>query len=74
MADHPTVELRPDDTPPSGHKGRPAMDEIVATGANIHIERMDDNIVWGSIDAGGKRIVMTFRAKGGKLLFSAEEE
>jgi hypothetical protein len=34
--------------------GRPALDEIVAEGATIHLEQMSHDSWWMGINAGGK--------------------
>lgn len=72
------IELRPDDQPPRPHKPNEmdAMDEIVATGVSIQIERMSDKLIYGKIEAvpNGATVHVSIWAKGGKLYFGAEEE
>lgn len=70
------IELRPDANPPKGHDTYPAMDEITATGVDVHFERMNGNLVWVDIERPGKkeRVVVILRAKGDKLFFGAQEE
>jgi hypothetical protein len=36
------------------------LDEVVATGADIHIECMDDNCWWMSIRTGDREVHVTF--------------
>lgn len=76
MSDRDWIELRPDDSPPKGHDGYPAMDEIVAKNVDIHFERMDKDHVWVGIYKAGsnERIVVSLRARGGRLYFGAEED
>jgi len=47
--------------------GRPALDEIVATGANVHLEQMSHDSWWMGIDAGGKYFHLTFSMHDGRL-------
>jgi hypothetical protein len=46
--------------------GRPALDEIVADGASIHLEQMAHDWFTG-IEAGGKYFHLNFRVADGKL-------
>jgi hypothetical protein len=71
-----SIVLRPDDAPPRPHKPDQlgAMDEIIATGASIHIERLDDSHVWAKIETPGRTVRVSIWAKGGKVYFGAEEE
>lgn len=61
----PSIELRPDE---SG-----VFDELIATGADVHFEMMDDNAIWVSIEAGGKRYAVWISARG-KLSVNVEDE
>lgn len=73
----PKLELRPDRHAPTrkGDKdhGLPAMDEIVAEGAYIHIERMSNDHVWAIVNAGGKEVRLGFWSDKGPIHFGAEE-
>lgn len=40
------------------------LDEIVATNAYVHVERMDNNRIWMCVEADGRRIAAWFSAKG----------
>src|SRR5664279_5803047 len=47
--------------------GRPALDEIVATCAAIHLEQMDHDQWWMGIEAGGKAFHLWFTLEDGRL-------
>jgi hypothetical protein len=47
--------------------GRPALDEIVAEKANIHLEQMSHDQWWMGIEAGGKYFHLNFDVKDGRL-------
>jgi hypothetical protein len=47
--------------------GRPALDEIVADVASIHLEQMSHDHWWMGIDAGGKYFHLNFTVRDGKL-------
>lgn len=47
--------------------GRPALDEIVANGASIHLEQMDYDSWWMGIAAGGRYFHLNFTVRDGKL-------
>jgi hypothetical protein len=47
--------------------GRPALDEIVADGAEIHLEQMDHDQWWMGITAGGKYFHLNFGIHDGRL-------
>lgn len=47
--------------------GRPALDEIVADGAKIHLEQMSHDQWWMGIEAGGKYFHLNFGVMDGKL-------
>ena len=47
--------------------GRPALDEIVAAGAAVHLEQMAHDHWWMSIDAGGKHLHLNFGVQDGRL-------
>jgi hypothetical protein len=50
----PEVRLNPDGT----------LDEIVASGASVHLEQMAGNKWWLEVEAGGKRVSVWLTAKG----------
>jgi hypothetical protein len=52
-----SVEIRTQGELPDG---RPALDEIVADGASIHLEQMAHDQWWMGIDAGGKTFHLNF--------------
>jgi hypothetical protein len=57
--------------------GRPALDEIVAEGATIHLEQMNHDAWWMGINAGGKYFHLNFGIRDGRLtvhLSDQEEE
>jgi hypothetical protein len=47
--------------------GRPALDEIVCAGANVHLEQMDADKWWMGIEAGGEQFHLWFTLEEGKL-------
>jgi hypothetical protein len=47
--------------------GRPALDEVVATGAAIHLEQMDHDQWWMGIEAGGRYFHLNFSLDDGRL-------
>jgi hypothetical protein len=47
--------------------GRPALDEVVATGADVHLEQMDHDQWWMGIQAGGKDLHLWFTLEDGRL-------
>jgi hypothetical protein len=47
--------------------GRPALDEIVATCAAIHLEQMSHDQWWMGIEAGGRHFHLNFSLNDGRL-------
>src|ERR1039458_4437714 len=47
--------------------GRPALDEVVATGAAVHLEQMDHNQWWMGIQSGGRDFHLWFTLEDGRL-------
>ena len=47
--------------------GRPALDEIVASGASVHLEQMPDDHWWMGLEAGGKYFHLNFGVQDGRL-------
>jgi len=47
--------------------GRPALDEVVAHGAAIHLEQMSDDHWWMGLEAGGKYFHLNFGIENGRL-------
>jgi hypothetical protein len=47
--------------------GRPALDEIVARGAFVHLEQMAHDHWWMGLEAGGKYFHLNFGVQGGRL-------
>lgn len=41
---------------------RPSFDEIVATGVDVHIEQLDDDLYWMSMERDGQRQVVVFES------------
>lgn len=62
--DHSSVEIRTQGELPDG---RPALDEIVATGADIHLEQMNHDHWWMGINSGGKSFHLNFGIEDGQL-------
>jgi len=46
---------------------KPALDEIVASGATVHLEQMDHDAWWMGIEAGGKYFHLNFTLRDGRL-------
>ena len=47
--------------------GKPALDEIVARGASVHLEQMAHDHWWMGLEAGGKHFHLNFGVQGGRL-------
>jgi len=62
--DGTSFEIR---TPSQLPDGRPALDEIVAEGAFVHLEQMCHDHWWMGIRAGGKHFHLNFGVKDGRL-------
>ena len=48
-------------------EGKPALDEIVASGAVVHLEQMAHDYWWMGLEAGGKRLHLNFGVHDGRL-------
>jgi hypothetical protein len=48
-------------------EGRPALDEIVARGALVHLEQMSHDHWWMGIEAGRKYFHLNFGVQDGRL-------
>ena len=59
-----SLEIRTQGTLPDG---RPALDEVVASGATVHLEQMDNNQWWMGIQAGGRYFHLWFSLEDGCL-------
>jgi len=62
--DDSSIEIRTQGTLADG---RPALDEIVADGAKIHLEQMAHDSWWMGIEAGGKYFHLGFNVNDGQL-------
>ena len=47
--------------------GRPALDEIVASGASVHLEQMSHDHWWMGLEAGGEYFHLNFGVNDGRL-------
>ncbi len=47
--------------------GRPAPDEVLATGASVHLEQMNHDHWWMGMEAGGKYFHLNFGVQDGRL-------
>jgi len=47
--------------------GKPALDEVVATGAVLHLEQMNHDQWWMGIEGGGKYFHLWFTVEDGHL-------
>jgi hypothetical protein len=47
--------------------GRPALDEIVASGAFVHLEQMSHDHWWMGLEAGGRLFHLNFAVQDGRL-------
>jgi hypothetical protein len=59
-----SLEIRTQGTSPNG---KPVLDEVVASGATVHLEQMDDNQWWIGIQAGGRDFHLWFSLEDGRL-------
>lgn len=50
------------------------FDELVATDARVHIERMHNGHVWMDVESGGKRVILNFHVQKQSLWVNVEEE
>jgi hypothetical protein len=66
-----SVEIRTQGELPDG---RPALDEIVADGASIHLEQMAHDQWWMGIDAGGKTFHLNFGLHDGRLYVNLSDQ
>jgi hypothetical protein len=62
--DGSSLEIRTQGQLPSG---RPALDEIVASGAVVHLEQMAHDHWWMGLEAGGKYFHLNFGVQDGRL-------
>jgi hypothetical protein len=62
--DGSSIEIRTRGVLPDG---RPALDEIVASNASIHLEHMNHDAWWMGIEAGGKYFHLNFNLVEGQL-------
>lgn len=58
---------------PEPEHGPDAIDEIVATGVNVHLERMSDGAYWLSIERDGQRQTVTLATRRGALIVARTE-
>ena len=54
--------------------GRPALDEIVATGAAIHLEQMNHDHWWMGIEAGAKYFHLNFGLRDGRFFVELSDQ
>lgn len=54
--------------------GRPALDELVATGADVHLEQMDHDQWWMGIQFGGKDFHLWFTLEDGRLCIRLSDQ
>jgi hypothetical protein len=59
-----SVEIRTQGELPDG---RPALDEIVASGAFVHLEQMSHDHWWMGLEAGGQLFHLNFGVQDGRL-------
>ena len=62
--DNSSLEIRTQGTLPDG---KPALDEVLATRADVHLEQMDHDKWWMGIEAGGKHFHLWFTLEDGRL-------
>lgn len=74
------ITLRPDPVQkPGAPTGTTTLDEVLIDGAHVHMEMMDDHILWIGVDlpgVGTKSLHVTATTPGGRkgrLLFTAED-
>ena len=54
--------------------GWPALDEVVANGAGVHLEQMDHDQWWIGIQSGGKDLHLWFTVENGRLCVRLSDE
>src|SRR5215468_4780466 len=54
--------------------GRPALDEVLASGAEIHLEQMSHDGWWMGIQAGGKYFHLNFVLRDGRLCVDLSDQ
>ncbi len=54
--------------------GRPALDEIVANRASIHLEQMSHDQWWMGIEAGGRYFHLNFYIRDGRLQVNLSDQ
>jgi hypothetical protein len=54
--------------------GRPALDEVVANGADVHLEQMDHDQWWMGIQLGGKDLYLWFTVEDGRLCVGLSDQ
>lgn len=54
--------------------GRPALDEIVAHGAFVHLEQMSHDHWWMGLEAGGKYFHLNISSVEGRLLVQLSDQ
>ena len=54
--------------------GRPALDEIVADGAKLHLEQMSHDHWWMGFEAGGKYFHLNFTTRDGLLCVDLSDQ
>ena len=53
--------------------GRPALDEVAATGPDVHLEQMDYDRWWMGIQSGGNGFNLWFTLEDGRLCVRLSE-
>ena len=54
--------------------GRPLLDEVVAQGAYVHLEKMDTGVFWMAVEANGQHIHVWFHRKGRDIQVTYHDE
>jgi hypothetical protein len=54
--------------------GRPALDEVLADGASIHLEQMSHDRWFMGIEAGGKYFHLNFELRDGQLQVNLSDQ
>jgi hypothetical protein len=54
--------------------GRPALDEVVANGASVHLEQMSHDQWWMGLESGGKHFHLWFVLREGRLQVQVSDQ
>ena len=67
------IELRPFDPPRQTKQGIPVLDEVIATGCDVHLEQMTDRQFSLVLGKGSEERRFWLDIRGGKLELTSDE-